>query len=182
LVGGFAPSVQSGVDFGSWLAAWEGRNGEPVSTYSRKIALATFDRAANQSEWQAKIDLQHPNRDRKNQVRFGVKNDIRERRKTGTVILSVGNDLAQPNQRVADIGVDERILAPDKFDDVPVSRNLKAFVRYVNKKSQLFNRGSRSTVWFQPDFIGGRCRFRTCDPRLVRPMLYHWANRPRSKC
>ena len=22
------------------------------------------------------------------------------------------------------------------------------------------------------DFIGGRCRFRTCDPRLVRPMLY----------
>jgi len=23
------------------------------------------------------------------------------------------------------------------------------------------------------DLIGGRCRFRTCDPRLVRPMLYH---------
>ena len=22
------------------------------------------------------------------------------------------------------------------------------------------------------DLIGGRCRFRTCDPRLVRPMLY----------
>ena len=107
-------------------------------------ALTTGCRTGNQGERQAKIDLPHSDRDRKNHARPVVENDICERRIIRAVVSSAGNELAQPNQRIADIGVRERILAPDKFDDVPVRRNLKAFVRYVNKESQLFNRNLRS--------------------------------------
>ena len=37
----------------------------------------------------------------------------------------------------ADIGVGERIRAPDVFNDGPVCRDLEAFVRQINKKSHL---------------------------------------------
>ena len=62
--GGFAPTLQSGIDDVSRLTPWEWPNRGPVRSDIRVLGLASAYRLANESGGQAKIDPQHPNRDR----------------------------------------------------------------------------------------------------------------------
>jgi hypothetical protein len=67
------------------------------------LGLAFSDCLDNEGGRQAKIDLEHPKRDGEDQVRPGVQNDVRERRKTRAVVFSAGSELGQSNQHGADM-------------------------------------------------------------------------------